>query len=46
MNQPAEPYRQPEATPVGHSGIRVEIMTIHGAKGLEFMGRLVIERVE
>ncbi|HWX45081.1 MAG TPA: SPFH domain-containing protein [Solirubrobacteraceae bacterium] len=25
MNQSDEPYRQPEATPVGHSGIRVEI---------------------
>jgi regulator of protease activity HflC (stomatin/prohibitin superfamily) len=25
MNQSAEPYHQPEATPVGHSGIRVEI---------------------
>ncbi len=25
MNQSDEPHRQPEATPVGHSGIRVEI---------------------
>jgi regulator of protease activity HflC (stomatin/prohibitin superfamily) len=25
MNQPVQPYRQPEATPVGHSGTRVEI---------------------
>lgn len=25
MNQSDEPYRQPEVTPVGHSGIRVEI---------------------
>jgi SPFH domain / Band 7 family len=25
MDQSDEPYRQPEATPVGHSGIRVEI---------------------
>jgi hypothetical protein len=25
MNQVAQPYRQPEATPVGHSGTRVEI---------------------
>jgi regulator of protease activity HflC (stomatin/prohibitin superfamily) len=25
MNQSDEPYRQPETTPVGHSGIRVEI---------------------
>ena len=25
MNQTAQPYRQPEATPVGHSGTRVEI---------------------
>ena len=25
MNQPVQPYRQPEATPVGHAGTRVEI---------------------
>ena len=25
MSQTAEPYRQPEATPVGHSGVRVDI---------------------
>ena len=25
MNQSDEPFRQPEATPVGHSGVRVEI---------------------
>jgi regulator of protease activity HflC (stomatin/prohibitin superfamily) len=25
MNQPVQPYREPEATPVGHSGVRVEI---------------------
>jgi SPFH domain / Band 7 family len=25
MNQPAQPYRDPNATPVGHSGSRVEI---------------------
>jgi regulator of protease activity HflC (stomatin/prohibitin superfamily) len=25
MNQTIEPYRQPEATPVGHSGIRVDV---------------------
>ena len=25
MSQPVQPYRQPEATPVGHSGTRVEI---------------------
>jgi len=25
MNQPAQQYREPEATPVGHSGTRVEI---------------------
>jgi regulator of protease activity HflC (stomatin/prohibitin superfamily) len=25
MSQPTQPYRQPEATPVGHSGTRVEI---------------------
>ena len=25
MNEPVQPYRQPEATPVGHAGTRVEI---------------------
>ena len=25
MNQAVQPYRQPEATPVGHSGTRVDI---------------------
>ncbi len=25
MNQPVQPFRQPEATPVGHSGTRVDI---------------------
>lgn len=25
MNQAVQPYRKPEATPVGHSGIRVDI---------------------
>jgi hypothetical protein len=24
MNQAVQPYRQPEATPVGHSGTRVD----------------------
>ena len=25
MSQPVQPYREPEATPVGHSGIRVDV---------------------
>jgi hypothetical protein len=42
MNQPAQPYRDPDATPVGHSGSRVEISERQASAISGWFGVLVV----